>query len=117
MPHKHVLHFDHASSDINADDQAALVQLVNTLPEVYWLTITGYTDNSGHSVINQTLARQRAMSVTNHLIELGIDKSNLTINASPLCCYVAANTTESGRAKNRRTEIVISTLANEGIKP
>jgi len=98
--------------------------LVNTLPEAYRITITGYTDSTatGGTITNVTLARQRAQSARNHLIGLGVDKNRIAVNVSPLCCYIDSNTTESGRAKNRRTEIIVTSLSSplykkEGINP
>lgn len=110
---KFVVHFDRASSILKDSDQKALTQLVNTLPNSYRLTVTGYTDDrtDGGSITNQTLAQQRAESVANHLQKLGVAKDHINLKAWPLCCYVASNTYESGRAKNRRAEIVFTSLS------
>ena len=116
---KLVVYFGHASSVLKQSDQDALARLVDSLPESYRLTITGYTDNTttGSTIDNKTLAQQRAQSVMEYLSELGVDKDDITLNVSPLCCYIAPNTTESDRAKNRRTEILVTSLSNEGINP
>jgi len=120
IPQKLVVHFDHASSILRDADRDALDRFVNTLPASYRLTVTGYTDNTnaGGSIANETLAQQRAQSVMNFLNEKGVDKIDITLKASSLCCYVASNTTESGRAKNRRAEIIVTSLyEKEGINP
>ena len=124
VPRKLVVHFDHASSVLKNSDKDALTRLVNALPESYRLVITGYTDNTatGGTITNETLAQQRAQSVLNYLIRLGADKNNIALNVSPLCCYIAPNTSESGRAKNRRTEVIVTSLSTplynkEGINP
>ncbi|MFQ5469748.1 MAG: OmpA family protein [Gammaproteobacteria bacterium] len=116
---KLVVHFDHASSVLKQSDQDALARLVDALPEFYRLTITGYTDNTttGGTIDNKTLARQRARSVMDYLSGLGVDENNIVLKVSPLCCYIAPNTTESDRAKNRRTEIIVTSLSKEGINP
>lgn len=112
-PRKLTAHFNHASSVLRDSDRVALAQLVNTLPEAYRITITGYTDNTatGDTITNDTLAQQRAQSVMDYLIGLGVDKNSIASNVSPLCCYIDSNTTESGRAKNRRTEIIVTSLS------
>ena len=109
-PRKLTAHFDHASSVLRDSDRVALAQLVNTLPEAYRITITGYTDNTatGGTITNNTLAQQRAQSVMNFLNDKGVDENDITLKVSSLCCYVASNATESGRAKNRRTEIIVT---------
>ena len=121
---KLVVHFDHASSVLKQSDRDALARLVDSLPESYRLAITGYTDNTttGGAIDNKTLAQQRAQSVMDYLSGLGVDKDTIALNVSPLCCYIAPNTTESDRAKNRRTEIIVTSLStplnkNEGIDP
>jgi outer membrane protein OmpA-like peptidoglycan-associated protein len=54
-----------------------------------------------------TLSMHRAKSVLNYLISNGIDSERLAYNAMGQSQPVAPNSTEQGRAKNRRTEIVI----------
>jgi len=117
-PRKLTTHFDHASSVLRDSDRDALAQLVNTLPDAYRITITGYTDNmaAGHTITNDALAQQRAQSVMDYLIGLGVDKNSIALKASPLCCYIDSNTTVSGRAKNRRTEIIVTSLSTPLLK-
>jgi outer membrane protein OmpA-like peptidoglycan-associated protein len=113
-PRKLVVHFDSASSVLKDSERVALTQLAKTtLPKSYRITVTGYTDDraAGGAIANQTLARQRAESVATYLHELGVAKDHITLKAWPLCCYVASNTYESGRAKNRRAEIVFTSLS------
>ena len=107
---KVVIHFNNASAQIDAKQQATLKRLYQSLPNNHQLTITGYTDDTapGGTVENETLAQQRAQAVLSHLVELGFDKNKASTKASPLCCYIAPNNTDAGRALNRRTEILIS---------
>ena len=112
-PRKLVVHFNSASPVLKDSERVALTQLAKTLPESYRITVTGYTDDraDGGAITNQTLAQQRAESVANYLHELGVAKDHITLKAWPLCCYVASNTYETGRAKNRRAEIVFTSLS------
>lgn len=107
---KIVIQFDNASAQIDIKQQATLKRLFQSLPDSYQLTITGYTDDTapGGTVENEVLAQQRAQAVFMHLVELGLDENKATTEASPLCCYIAPNNTDAGRALNRRTEILIS---------
>jgi outer membrane protein OmpA-like peptidoglycan-associated protein len=117
-PRKLTIRFDHASSVLSDSDRVALAQLVNTLPEAYRITITGYTDNTatGGTITNDTLAQQRARSVMDYLIGLGVDKNSIASKVSPRCCYIDSNTTDSGRAKNRRTEILVTSRSTPRYK-
>ena len=107
---KAVIHFDHASTIIEAKQQAILNRLYQSLSEHEQLTVTGYTDDTapGGRIENEVLARQRAQAVVDYLVSLGLDPKRVTIKASPLCCYIASNDTDTGRALNRRAEILIS---------
>ena len=77
------------------------------------IKVIGYTDNveaaSHKSHFNQRLAHNRAEAVRNYLIHhYGFKASNITIEARPLCCYVASNKNKVGRHENRRAEIEIA---------
>ena len=105
-----VIRFDAASHLLSEHQQKMLNHLYRSLADHYQLTITGYTDDtaSGGTITNETLAQYRAEAALDYLLSLGLDKSRTTIKALPLCCYIASNDTDSGRALNRRAEIIIS---------
>lgn len=76
------------------------------------IRIIGYTDNveavNHKSHFNKRLAHNRASAVKNYLVHhYGFKASNITIEAKPLCCYVASNKNKLGRYENRRAEIEI----------
>jgi|GEM_PF-3206254 len=112
---KTVIHFAPASYQLDEHQQQILRRFHRSLPDRYQLTITGYTDDTtpGGTITNASLARLRAKAVFDFLVTLGLEARHATIKASPLCCYVASNTTASGRALNRRAEIVMSSLSTQ----
>ena len=67
--------------------------------------ISGYTDNVGSENSNQVLSESRAIAVVNYLVEHGIAPERLVAKGYGELNPIADNTTEEGRAKNRRTEI------------
>ncbi len=70
--------------------------------------ITGYTDNIGSDQYNLQLSLQRAQSVADYLIYVeGIKNNRIKIEGKGKANPVADNSTEQGRAKNRRVEIMI----------
>ncbi len=71
------------------------------------IEISGHTDNVGNDVTNQTLSTNRAKSVYDQLIKMGITSSRLVYKGYGKTQPIDVNTTEQGRAKNRRTEIKI----------
>jgi outer membrane protein OmpA-like peptidoglycan-associated protein len=70
------------------------------------ISIEGHTDNSGNSASNQSLSEQRAKSVMNLLVARGISASRLKSMGWGQTKPVADNTTEEGKSKNRRVEII-----------
>ncbi len=70
------------------------------------LSIEGHTDNTGTAAHNRELSAARAASVRDALVALGIDASRLSSKGFGQDKPVADNGTESGRAQNRRVELV-----------
>ena len=69
--------------------------------------ITGYTDNVGKPDYNSKLSLQRAEAVRDSLISLGADPKKLQVSGAGETKPIADNTTEEGRAKNRRVEVAV----------
>ena len=70
------------------------------------LTIIGHTDSKGSASYNQGLSERRATAAGAYIKSLGFEGDLITIGkgeSSP----ITTNETETGRAKNRRVEIVI----------
>lgn len=70
--------------------------------------IEGYTDSTGDSQENRQLAKDRAQSVADVLSDLGIEEDRIQVEGYGDQFAVAANTSERGRAQNRRVELVFS---------
>ena len=72
------------------------------------ILVVGYTDNIGSDQYNLRLSLQRAQSVADYLIYAeGIKRNRIRIEGKGKANPVADNSTEEGRAKNRRVEITI----------
>jgi outer membrane protein OmpA-like peptidoglycan-associated protein len=69
------------------------------------IEVTGHTDDVGTEGYNDILSRNRAQSVAQYLIQLGVEKEKILLiykgEGSPL----TSNATVEGRAKNRRVEL------------
>jgi outer membrane protein OmpA-like peptidoglycan-associated protein len=71
------------------------------------IRIEGYTDPTGGDQINRPLSRARAQAVRNYLVSRGLDPSRLVAEGRGSSDPIADNSTEAGRAINRRVELVI----------
>ena len=71
------------------------------------LLISGHTDNIGDDLHNLTLSNNRARSVYDFLIGLGVSSSRLSYKGYGETRPVYDKSTSEGRSKNRRTECTI----------
>lgn len=81
-----------------------MIKEMNNSPKSMW-QITGHTDNTGSRSMNINLSYDRAKSVANYLVQNGIDRSRLIVKGLGPDYPIADNSTETGRAQNRRVEI------------
>jgi outer membrane protein OmpA-like peptidoglycan-associated protein len=102
------INFDTGKSTIKPESQPIIEQIVQMLtdnPDLM-INIEGHTDNVGSPKLNMTLSQERAKSVMTEIIDQGIDATRLSAVGYGQDKPVADNTTEEGRAKNRRVELV-----------
>lgn len=83
-----------------------LVMLMRDNPSLK-IEIRGHTDNVGKDNDNMMLSTSRAKSVVDYLVTKGISLNRLTFKGLGASTPVADNSTEEGRALNRRTEMMI----------
>ncbi len=69
--------------------------------------ISGHTDNLGNATENIKLSTNRAKAVVDYLVNKGIAANRLTYKGLGSAKPIADNSTEKGRAKNRRTEFTV----------
>ncbi len=70
--------------------------------------IIGHTDNVGTMAFNQNLSLDRALSVSRILIGYGVQSFRVTYGGHGFEEPIASNNTATGRAQNRRVEIIIT---------
>lgn len=101
--------FDTNKAEIKAESKAALDEIAKLLksePNLK-LHVVGHTDNVGGYEPNLGLSRRRAEAVVGALTRnYGVSAARLTPNGVAYLAPVAVNTTEEGRAKNRRVELI-----------
>jgi len=101
--------FDPGSAVLSAEAQALLDEAIDILadnPDVA-LVVEGHTDNVGDAQFNLALSEARAQAVVDYLIAGGITPDRLSAIGYGESRPIADNSTEEGRALNRRIEFVI----------
>jgi len=74
------------------------------------VSIQGHTDDVGEDTGNMLLSSQRAEGVKEYLVSLGIDKTRLNAKGFGETVPKVPNTSDTNRAKNRRTDFVIEKM-------
>ena len=106
--------FGQASLTPQARDRVADIStILNTQARGRLISVEGHTDAIGSEDANQRLSEHRATSVTDALADNGVSRSRVSVKGYGERYPVAPNTNPdgsdnpSGRAKNRRVEVVI----------
>ncbi|MBP6828914.1 MAG: OmpA family protein [Saprospiraceae bacterium] len=101
--------FDFDKSTLNEHYAAVTDSLTDKIaarnPEK--IIISGHTDNIGTDEFNLKLSLARAHTIEQVLIQKGVNAEQITCEGLGESRPVATNDTESGRAANRRIELVI----------
>ncbi len=102
------VHFATASAALAGDSQAVLDQVSQALKDNkdWKMKVVGFTDSTGNSTTNASLAQQRAQSVMAYLTAHGVDSGRLRVEAEGQQKPVASNASDRGRALNRRVELI-----------
>jgi OmpA-OmpF porin, OOP family len=102
------IHFDTNKAEMKPDGAPAVAQIVAVLKAMpdWKLSIEGHTDNVGRAEDNLILSKARAEAVMRAVVAQGINPVRLRASGHGQGQPVADNTSEAGRASNRRVELV-----------
>ena len=101
--------FDVNRYELKPESSTELDNIVELLKEnpTLKIQISGHTDNVGKPADNLKLSNNRAAAVINYLVSKGIDAKRLSSKGWGETKPLADNTSEEGRAENRRTEMKV----------
>jgi outer membrane protein OmpA-like peptidoglycan-associated protein len=102
--------FDFNKYTLKPDAQVKLAKVSGILlayPNLK-LQVEGYTDNIGSDEYNQKLSEQRANAVRDFLISQSVPEANISATGYGKANPIADNSTNAGRAQNRRVQMVVS---------
>jgi outer membrane protein OmpA-like peptidoglycan-associated protein len=102
--------FDTGRYTLKPNTQISLAKVSGILQAYPGLKVQveGYTDSVGSDEYNQKLSENRANTVRDFLITQGVQPGNITAAGYGKTKPVADNATASGRAQNRRVNLVVS---------
>jgi outer membrane protein OmpA-like peptidoglycan-associated protein len=102
--------FDTGKYTLKPSTQISLAKVAGILQAYPGLKVQveGYTDSTGTLEFNQMLSQNRAAAVKDFLVAQGVSPNNITSAGFGPSDPVADNATASGRAQNRRVNMVVS---------
>jgi NitT/TauT family transport system substrate-binding protein len=104
------IYFSTGSSTLDPNAKSVLDSVALTA-QAYsnaYIRVEGNTDSTGNPNTNRALSQKRAEAVVNYLVNrYGFNRSRFIAKGNGPDKPVASNTSNEGRAKNRRTDIVV----------
>ena len=108
--------FDVNSATLKPGGYDEIQRVANVLRQYPQTTIRveGHTDSTGSEAYNQQLSERRAQAVKNALINYGVNPNRIMTVGFGESKPVATNATVAGRQFNRRVNIVIVPIRQQG---
>ena len=106
--YENAIHFETGKATVLPDSAAVLGEVASVLkahPD-WKMRVEGHTDNAGAPDTNLTLSQERANAVIAYLGDHGVDRSKLDGKGFGETKPVAENTSDTGKAQNRRVVLV-----------
>ena len=110
---ENMVNFAFDSADLTSTAKANLDKLATVLKNNMDtnINIYGHTDSKGTDAYNQSLSERRANAVRSYLISQGVAASRMITMGVGEKEPIASNSTDAGRAENRRVEFAITANA------
>ena len=104
------LNFDSGTTRLTPESNPTvrdLIAILKCYPNSLVL-LEGHTDSTGDAVANKKLSLDRANAIKDLLVQGGVDGARISTDGWGQEKPVASNDTEEGKAKNRRTELIVT---------
>ena len=103
------LNFDSATTRLTPESNGTVTNLIAIMKcyPTMQVELDGHTDSTGDAAANKQLSIDRANAIRDLLVAGGVDTSRITTAGFGADKPIASNDTEEGKAKNRRTEMVV----------
>lgn len=112
------VHFALDQAQVTSREDVLLAEVANLLlsdPSIVTVEVQGHTDATGDVAYNMALSERRAIAVRDRLIFHGVPPERLVARGYGPLQPIADDSTDEGRAKNRRVEfLVVETAAEAG---
>ncbi len=106
--------FDFGSARLGSEANATVRDIAGAISSVpdRKISVEGHTDSVGTYEYNQKLSESRARSVAQALSAQGVSRQKIQTRGLGESDPIASNSTDVGRQRNRRVEVIIENSAN-----
>jgi OmpA-OmpF porin, OOP family len=104
------LQFETNSANLRPESQSEvrdIAAIMKAYPNAT-VKVGGFTDSTGNEAANQKLSRDRAQGTRAAIIKMGIAPSRVTAEGFGSQHPIASNSTDEGRAENRRIALLVT---------
>lgn len=104
------IEFDGGNREISPDSYGALDRVAATIercPEAT-IEVAAHTDSDGSTSHNLQLSQERADAILEYLVDAGVKRERITAVGHGEATPIADNSTEAGKAANRRIEFTLA---------
>ncbi len=107
--------FDFGSARLRSDGKKLLDRAVTYLKKnpTVGIELVGHTDSVAGDLFNQILSDKRSYSAKEYLMRNGISRNRILNHGFGKQIYVEENTSEQGRQRNRRCELILLVTKEE----
>ena len=117
---KETINFEYSGWNLTKESHDILdevAKVINKHPELKKIRVEGHTDTQGGYNENVRLSGKRANNVVKYLVSQGVDANRLLAQGFGPNKPIADNSTDEGRAKNRRVVFAIVEKTKAAAEP
>lgn len=109
LPEKFILYFNNGTAELIPKSRADISLILESIKrrKAVSINISGHTDATGSFQLNERLARCRARSVSNLLIQRGVDEKLMTVTSHGKGNQLIPTADGVAEPRNRRVEVIV----------
>ncbi len=113
------MHFANGKAELPEDSMALLAKVADVAKslDAKAVVVEGHTDSVGSVDINKKLSEDRAHSVATYFKSNGLDQASIDAEGYGFEKPIASNKTKTGRAQNRRVDVIITPKSTAATTP
>lgn len=108
-PEKFILYFETGGTELVAESKPVIAVILAAIKKrgALSINISGHTDSSGSAQLNETLARNRANSIRDLLIQGGVSQDRMTVTSHGQGNPLIPTPDGVAEPRNRRVEVTV----------